>query len=87
MSCNCISRTKKLLTDKMKEKYQDAEIIEPVEFQNKTIILNPSYSDYVLKNPCVGRVRIGKKIRKYEVDMLPKYCPFYGKPLEERDGK
>lgn len=83
MSCNCIETVEKKLTEKMKEKYPGAELVEPVEFQDKTIILDPAYPEYVLKNPCVGRVRIWKRIRKYEIDMLPKYCPFCGEPLEE----
>jgi hypothetical protein len=89
MSCDCIHRLEDLLTEKMKERFPNGEVIEPVEFQNKTLIF---YSDsnktgLILTNPVLGRVRIGKQTRKFDVDMYPKYCPYCGKPLEEEGGQ
>ena len=87
MSCDCIHRLEDLLTEKMKERFPDGEVIEPVEFQNKTLVLNSNKTGLILTNPVLGRVRLGKQTRKFEVGMYPKYCPYCGKPLEEEGGE
>lgn len=84
MRCNCIERLESQLTEKMKAKYPDGEIIEPVEFQNKTLIFSNGKTNLILSNPTIGRVKIGKSIRKYDVSMLPRYCPYCGELLEEK---
>lgn len=87
MSCDCIDRLERLLTEKMKERFPDGEVIEPVEFQNKTLILSNRKTKLILTNPTVGKVRIGKSIRKYDVSMYPRFCPYCGKLLEEEGGQ
>ena len=87
MSCDCIKRLEGLLTEKMVEKFPNGEVVEPVEFQNKTLVFNEDgTTSLILKNPTVGRVRIGKSIRKYDVSMFPGFCPYCGKPLKEEGG-
>lgn len=87
MSCDCISRIESLLTEKMKERFPEGEVIEPVEFQNKSLVFTEKGTTIILKNPTIGKVRIGKQNRKFDVAMYPKYCPYCGKPLEEEGGK
>lgn len=87
MSCDCISRLESLLTQKMMEKFPEGEVIEPVEFQNKSLVFTEKGTITILKNPTVGKVRIGKSNRKFDVSMYPKYCPYCGKLLEEKGGK
>lgn len=88
MSCDCIHRIEGLLTEKMKERFPDGEVIEPVEFQNKTLIFhsNSNKTGLILTNPTIGRVRIGKQTRKFDVSMYPRFCPYCGKPLDEEKG-
>ena len=88
MSCDCIHRIEDMLTEKMKERFPDGVVIEPVEFQNKTLVfyLNSNKTGLILTNPVLGRVRIGKQTRKFDVHMYPKYCPYCGKPLDEEEG-
>ena len=87
MSCDCIKILEGLLTEKMMEKFPNGEVVEPVYFQNKTLVFNgDGTTSLILKNPTVGRVRIGKSIRKYDVNLFPKFCPYCGKPLKEEEG-
>ena len=88
MSCDCIHRIEDMLTEKMKERFPDGVVIEPVEFQNKTLVFysNSNKTGLILTNPVLGRVRIGKQTRKFDVNMYPKYCPYCGKPLDEEEG-
>lgn len=88
MSCDCIHRIEDMLTEKMKERFPDGVVIEPVEFQNKTLVFysNSNKTGLILTNPVLGRVRIGKQTRKFDVNMYPKYCPYCGKPLDEEKG-
>lgn len=79
--CNCIETIERKLTKKMLEKYNDAELLEEVKFQNVSVLWDSGIA--VLNNPVLGRVRIGKRTRKYEVSMLPTYCPFCGKLIEQ----
>ena len=88
MSCDCIKRLEGLLTEKMVEKFPNGEVVESVEFQNKTLVFNEDgTTSLILKNPTVGRVRIGKSIRKYDVSIFPGFCPYCGKPLKEEGGQ
>ena len=87
MSCDCIKRLEGLLTEKMMEKFPNGEVVEPVEFQNKTLVFGEDgKTAIILTNPTVGRVKIGKAIRKYDVNMYPKFCPYCGKLLKEEGG-
>lgn len=87
MNCDCIERIERLLTKKMQERFPDGEVTEMVQFQNKTLIFADKESKLILSNPTIGRVRIKKSIRKYETQMLPKFCPYCGKPLFNEGGK
>ena len=82
MSCNCIERIEELLTEKMKERFPNGEVINPVEFQNKTLVFCNGKTSLILANPTIGRVKIGKSIRKYDVNMYPRFCPYCGKQIE-----
>ena len=88
MSCDCIERIEGLLTEKMKERFPDGEIVKPVEFENKTLIFlkDTNKTVLILSNPTIGRVRIGKQNRKFDVSMYPNFCPYCGKPLDEEEG-
>lgn len=85
MSCNCIERLEELLTEKMKEKFPDGEIVNPVEFQNKTFVFNETKTSMILANPTIGRIKLKGRIKKYDVNMFPLYCPYCGKPLKEEE--
>ncbi len=88
MSCDCIKRLEGSLTEKMMEKFPNGEVIEPVGFQNKTLAFGQDgKTTIILSNPTIGRVKIGKAIRKYNVMIYPKYCPYCGKLLEEEGGQ
>lgn len=86
MSCDCIERLEGLLTEKMLEKFPNAEVVNNVEFQNKTLIFHEDKTELILTNPTIGKVRVGKSVRKYDVSMYPKFCPYCGKPLFEEEG-
>lgn len=85
MSCKCISTLENLLTEEMKKKYPDGEIVEDVSFQNKAVIFQDNGSFLVLGNPVLGRIKTGKGTRKYTPKILPMFCPFCGKPLYEKN--
>ena len=85
MDCKCITRIEELLTNKMAEEYPDGTIVDSVEFQNKTFLLSGNRMELVLNNPVLGRIRIGKKIRRYEVSMLPSYCPYCGEKIRKEE--
>ena len=87
MECKCISRIENLLTEEMKKKYPDGEVVDNVEFQNKTLLFIGNKTELILSNPVLGRMRIGKAIRKYEVSMVPSFCPYCGTKLREEATK
>lgn len=88
MSCDCIKRLEGVLTEEMKKKFPNGEVMQPVEFQNKTILFGCNGKTMViLSNETLGKVAIGKSVKKYTVSMLPKYCPYCGKLLEEEGGQ
>lgn len=88
MSCDCIKRLEGVLTEKMKEAYPNGEVKEPVEFQNKSLVFGADGKTMViLTNQSIGKVVVGKTIKKYTVSILPKYCPYCGKLLEEKGGQ
>ena len=87
MSCDCIKRLEGVLTEKMKEAYPNGEVKEPVEFQNKSLVFGADgKTKVILSNQSLGKVAVGKTIKKYTVSILPKYCPYCGKPLKEEGG-
>ena len=69
----------------MTEEYPNGEIVNSVEFLNKTFLLSNGKLELVLNNPVLGRVRIGKKTRRYEVSMLPTYCPYCGEKIRKEE--
>lgn len=84
MSCECMKRIEKMLTQKMKEKYPNGDVVEEVAFVNKTLTFdNEGHTSVILGNPVLGKVRIGKVIRKFDTQIFPTYCPFCGKKIEE----
>lgn len=78
--CDCISRIETLLTEKMAEQNPESEIVEEVEFQNKSLVLGKK-SSMILNNPVLGRYKTGKRIRRFEVSIFPGYCPYCGEAL------
>ena len=79
--CDCIERTEKLLTEKMKEMYPGWNVVDEVKLQNKTF-RSGKKANIILINPVSGRVQKGKQTRKFEASMVPDYCPFCGEKLE-----
>lgn len=80
--CDCMERIEKLLTEKMMEKYPDGDVVEEVAFVNKTLTFdNKGHSSVILANPGLGKVRVGKAIRKFDTRVFPTYCPFCGKKI------
>lgn len=85
MSCKCISTIENFLTEEMKKKHPDGDVIEDVRFQNKAILFQDNGSFLVLSNPVLGRIKTRKGTRKYTTEIQPKFCPFCGKPLYEKN--
>lgn len=85
MSCDCIERIEASLTETMKKQFPNGEVINGVTFQNKTLIyqIEDNKTKIILSNPTLGRIKIGKSIRKFEYRALPEYCPYCGKPLND----
>lgn len=84
MSCDCMKRIEKMLTEKMKEKYPNGDVVEEVAFVNKTLTFDDKgHTAVILGNPVLGKVRIGKAIRKFDTQIFPTYCPFCGKKIKE----
>ena len=63
--------------------FPKGEVTSKVEFQNKTMLFMQGRLEMVLGNPVLGKVRIGKKTRKFDTQVLPTYGPFCGKKLRE----
>lgn len=83
MSCNCIERIEKKLNEKMIEEYPRGEVIDEVNFINKTLVFDHGHSVLILGNPVIGRVRVGKAVRRFDTEVYPTYCPFCGKKIKE----
>ncbi len=83
MECGCITRIEEKLTKRMMAEFPQGEVTSKVEFQNKTMLFKPGRLEMVLGNPVLGKVRIGKKTRKFDTQVMPTYCPFCGKKLRE----
>lgn len=83
MSCDCISRLERMLTEEMVKRYPGWEVEEEVEFTEKRIIFDSKGAVEVLGNPVLGKVSRGKQIRKFETQFLPRYCPFCGEKKTE----
>lgn len=80
MSCDCINRIEKMLNEKMAERYPNGEVVDEVFFTNK---LHTFGGGVILGNPVLGKVRIGKSVRKFDTQVSPTYCPFCGKKIKE----
>lgn len=80
--CDCIEKAEKLLAEKMTERYPDWEIVSDVEFVNKSYLIGSGL--IILNNPVIGRVKKGKQIRKFDVSIMPSYCPLCGKKLKNQ---
>ena len=83
MSCKCIQNIEKLLNEKMVAKYPGCEVVDQVAFINETLTIDDEdHTVLLLGNPAIGRVRVGKAIRKFDPVIYPTYCPFCGKKIE-----
>lgn len=80
--CNCITEIEEKLTNIMVEQNSGCEVESPVSFKNVSWIFGEK-SLMVLNNPILGKYRMGNKVKKWETEMIPTYCPFCGKKLDE----
>jgi hypothetical protein len=83
--CDCIEEVQKKLTDMMVEKNQGCEVVKTVRFQNISWIFGEPKTLEILNNPVLGKYSIKGKTRKWEISMLPLFCPFCGKKIQEED--
>ncbi|MDR1984103.1 MAG: hypothetical protein LBQ28_04700 [Prevotellaceae bacterium] len=84
--CDCIERLEKLLTEKMLNDNPGAEVEEPVSFQNTMFLFNDEKGISVfLKNPVLGKYKIGNRVRKWEISFIPLYCPYCGEKLGKEE--
>ena len=70
-----------MLNQKMIESNPGCEVEESVSFENKTILFGSGR--VILGNPVMGKVRVGKRIKKFTTQVAPHFCPFCGKSLDE----
>jgi hypothetical protein len=82
MSCDCITTVAEKLTCMMIKKNDGAEVEEPCRFQNVSWILAEPNIE-VLSNPVFGKYRVKGRIRKWEINMVPNYCPYCGKKYKK----
>jgi hypothetical protein len=86
--CDCIEKIQNQLTQLMIEKNPGCEVVDPVEFQNKTWIIQHNMQE-ILNNPVLGKYKNGKgRVQKFEISMLPTFCAYCGqriKKTEEND--
>lgn len=87
MACDCINRIERELTERMADEYPGWEIVESVEFQNKYLAFDSCGVVPFIGQPTLGRVRKGKVVRKYTVQIKPEYCPFCGKKRTQEGGE
>lgn len=82
-----MSRIEEKMTKLMIERNPGCEVVEDVKFQNKAWIINDNGPETVLANPMLGKFRKGKAIRKFDMQIMPTYCPFCGKKLRSEEGE
>ncbi len=76
--CDCIKRVEKQLTEKMIEMYPGFEVVQKVEFQNITMLMDNQKDNVRPFNPVLGKVKKGGVTRKFDTSMIYTFCPFCG---------
>ena len=84
-TCNCITDVAQKLTELMIEKNPGAEIVESVTFENISWLFTDNGTMEVLNNPVKGKYSIKGKVKKWNISMMPTYCPFCGKKLKKEE--
>ena len=77
--CDCVKRAEEQLTAKMQEVYPGREIIDPVRLSPRFIYAR----GFPLHFNCIGRVKYGKGVRKFDTYITLNYCPFCGQKLKQ----
>jgi hypothetical protein len=82
--CDCIAKTQDNLTEFMVAKNPGCTVVEPVRFQNLTFVLGKQSME-VLANPMMGRYSVKGKTKKWEMSVMPIYCPYCGEKLSKEE--
>ena len=82
--CYCIDEVQQKLTSLMVQQNPGCEIEEKVTFQNISWVIGENMIE-MLNNPVLGKYRIGNKVKKWETQMFPTFCPFCGKKYKDNE--
>ena len=83
--CNCINSVQDMLTSKMIELNPGAEIVERVELENVSIMLDSG--DKLPFNPALGKYKKGNKNQKFTMSVIYTFCPFCGEKYKKEEGE
>jgi len=81
--CDCINRMQDMLTDKMIELNPGSEIVERVQLENVSLMLESGENRPY--NPALGKYKKGNKPSKFTISVVYTFCPFCGEKYEKEE--
>jgi hypothetical protein len=59
------------------------EVVQDVRIENVSFVIVDGKCIELLSNPALGKYRVGNKVKKWELSMLPIFCAYCGKRIQE----
>jgi len=83
--CKCIEKMQDMLTEKMIELNPGAEVVESVELENVSLMLDSG--DKMPYNPAIGKYKKGNRTLKFTISVIYTFCPFCGEKYKKEEEK